>query len=96
MLEVVISGSEARSYSRDAQGLGPTVRFGGRGPVVFHSFALRQRVTAIDDIILMREDVVLIRNATIGSDEAVLFLGIEPFHGASLPPRRLPLLRRPC
>ena len=73
-----------------------TVRLGGRRPVVFDAFALRQRITAIDDIILMREDVVLILNTTVGRDEAVLFFGIEPFHRASLPARRLPLLRRPC
>ena len=39
---------------------------------------------------------VLVRDPAVGRHEAVLFLGIEPFHGTSLSARRLFLLRRPC
>merc|ERR1719399_43941 len=57
VLEVVVPRREARRYSRDAQRFWTAVRLRTRRPVVLDAFALRQRITTIDDIILMSEDV---------------------------------------
>merc|ERR1719247_1291323 len=65
VLEMIVPRREARRYSRNAQCFWTAIRFRTRGPVVLDALALRQSLTAIDDIILMREDVVLILNTTI-------------------------------
>merc|ERR1719247_2183254 len=97
VLKMVVSRREARRHSRNAQCFWTAVRLRTRRPVVFHALALRQSLTTVHNIILVREDVVLILNTTVGSHEAVLFGTIKPLDGASLPSRvRLPLLRRSC